>query len=65
MTVLQKKYKNNQEQLNKEIAALYKTEKVNPLGGCLSTIAQLIVFIFNSIYDGGLDKLNPKKIRPQ
>ena len=45
MTVLQKKYKNNQEQLNKEMAALYKTEKVNPLGGCLSTIAQLIVFI--------------------
>ena len=45
MTVLQNKYKNNQEQLNKEISALYKEEKVNPLSGCLSTIAQLIVFI--------------------
>jgi len=44
MTKLREKYKNDREQLNKEMMALYKTYKVNPMGGCLPMIIQLPVF---------------------
>lgn len=42
---IQFKYKNNQEQMNKEVMNLYKQEKVSPLSGCLSTILQLFIII--------------------
>lgn len=42
---LQEQYKNNPQKLNKEIMELYKTEKVNPLGGCLPVLLQMPVFI--------------------
>jgi len=38
------KYKKNPEQMNKEVMALYKKYKVNPLGGCLPLLLQLPVF---------------------
>jgi YidC/Oxa1 family membrane protein insertase len=44
MAKLREKYKDNKEQLNKEMMALYKTYKVNPLGGCLPMIIQIPVF---------------------
>jgi YidC/Oxa1 family membrane protein insertase len=33
------------EQMNREIFALYKNKKVNPLGGCLPMLLQLPIFI--------------------
>lgn len=42
---LQKKYKDNRTELNKAMMELYKTHKVNPLGGCFPMVLQLPVFI--------------------
>ncbi|MFZ7112795.1 MAG: membrane protein insertase YidC [Desulfatiglandales bacterium] len=44
MAKLREKYKDNKEQLNKELMSLYKTYKVNPVGGCLPMIIQIPVF---------------------
>lgn len=44
MKKLQAKYKNNKEKLNKEMMALYRKNRVNPLGGCLPMLLQLPVF---------------------
>lgn len=40
---IQYKYKNNPEQMNNEVMALYKREKMSPFSGCLSAIIQLIL----------------------
>jgi len=49
MERIKKKYEGGDrtqaEKMNKEIFALYKTKKVNPLGGCLPMLAQLPIFI--------------------
>ena len=45
MKVLQFKYKNDPEKLNKEMMNLYKEEKMNPFSGCLSSIVQLILLV--------------------
>lgn len=45
MKEIQKKYKNNPEKLNQETIDLYKNEKVNPFGGCLSSILQIIIVL--------------------
>ena len=42
---IQFKYKNNQEQMQKEIMDLYKRENVSPFSGCLSAILQLIIIL--------------------
>ena len=42
---LRVKYANDPEQLNKATLELYKREHFNPLGGCLVTIVQFILFI--------------------
>ncbi|MBI5756364.1 MAG: membrane protein insertase YidC [Nitrospirae bacterium] len=42
---LQKKYKDDRAALNKAMMELYKTHKVNPLGGCFPMLLQLPVFI--------------------
>jgi len=41
---LQIKYKNDPKRLNAEIMYLYKSQKVNPLGGCLPMLIQLPIF---------------------
>ena len=43
--VLQFKYKNDPEKLNREMMELYKKENMSPFSGCLSTIAQFILLI--------------------
>lgn len=45
MKAIQFKYKNDPEKLNRETIELYKSEKMNPLSGCLSSILQLIIII--------------------
>jgi YidC/Oxa1 family membrane protein insertase len=49
---LQKKYKHDKMRLNQELMSLYKTNKVNPLGGCLPMVVQIPFFIalFNILY---------------
>jgi YidC/Oxa1 family membrane protein insertase len=42
---LREKYKDDKKKLNQEMMALYKTYKVNPMGGCLPMILQIPVFI--------------------
>lgn len=43
--VLQEKFSADKQQLSREMMALYKKEKVNPLGGCLPMLIQIPVFI--------------------
>ena len=45
MKRIQEKFKDDREQLNKEVMELYRRHKVNPLGGCLPMLLQLPVFI--------------------
>jgi YidC/Oxa1 family membrane protein insertase len=44
MVKIKEKYKNDPAQMNKEVMNLYKTYKVNPLGGCLPMVLQIPVF---------------------
>jgi YidC/Oxa1 family membrane protein insertase len=45
LKALQDKYKNDKEKLNQATMELYRTEKVNPLSGCLPLLVQSPVFI--------------------
>jgi YidC/Oxa1 family membrane protein insertase len=45
IAVLREKHKNDNDTLNKEMMALFKDNKVNPLGGCLPSLVQLPVFV--------------------
>ncbi len=45
MTQLRERYKGDPQKMNAELMALYKTEKVNPFGGCLPVVVQIPVFI--------------------
>jgi YidC/Oxa1 family membrane protein insertase len=42
---IQTKYADDRVKLNTEMMALYKKEKINPLGGCLPVLVQIPVFI--------------------
>ena len=44
MVKIKEKYKSDPAQMNKEVMNLYKTYKVNPLGGCLPMVLQIPVF---------------------
>ncbi|MFC1704186.1 membrane protein insertase YidC [Candidatus Omnitrophota bacterium] len=44
MEQLRAKYKDEPQKLNKEVMELYKTNKVNPFGGCLPLFFQMPVF---------------------
>jgi YidC/Oxa1 family membrane protein insertase len=45
MAKIREKFKENPEEMNKEIMELYRRHKVNPLGGCLPMVLQIPVFI--------------------
>jgi len=45
LKALQEKYKDDRQRFNTEMMAMYKREKVNPLGGCLPIMVQIPVFI--------------------
>ncbi len=45
MKALQEQYANDKQQLQIKMMELYKTEKINPLGGCLPILVQIPVFI--------------------
>jgi YidC/Oxa1 family membrane protein insertase len=44
MVKLKEKYKDDPQAMNREVMNLYKTYKVNPLGGCLPMVLQIPVF---------------------
>ncbi len=44
MERLKERYGNDKERLNMEVMQLYKTHKVNPLGGCLPMVVQIPFF---------------------
>lgn len=45
MTAIRERHKGDPQAMNREMMALYKTEKINPLGGCLPIVIQIPVFI--------------------
>ncbi len=45
MTRIRDKYKDDKKKMNEEMMGLYKTYKINPMGGCLPMILQIPVFI--------------------
>lgn len=45
MTAIRERHKDNPQQMNAAMMELYKTEKINPLGGCLPIVVQIPVFI--------------------
>lgn len=45
MTAIRERHKGDPQSMNREMMALYKTEKINPLGGCLPIVIQIPVFI--------------------
>ncbi|NTU43032.1 MAG: membrane protein insertase YidC [Nitrospirales bacterium] len=44
MAEIREKYKSDPQRMQKEIMELYKTNKVNPMGGCLPMVLQIPVF---------------------
>ena len=53
LKVLQEKYGDDKDALNRETMALYKEHKINPASGCLPLIIQLPIFIllYGVLYD--------------
>lgn len=45
MKRLQESYKDDRQQLGKKMMEMYKSEKVNPLSGCLPMVVQIPIFI--------------------
>lgn len=44
MMEIREKYKDDKKKMNEETMALYRTYKINPMGGCLPMVVQLPVF---------------------
>lgn len=44
LTSIREKYKDDAQAMNRETMALMKTEKVNPIGGCLPMLLQMPIF---------------------
>ncbi len=45
MTSIRERFKNDPQKMNQALMELYRTEKINPLGGCLPIVVQIPVFI--------------------
>ena len=45
MTAIRERHKGDPQKMNQAMMELYKTEKINPLGGCLPILVQIPVFI--------------------
>lgn len=57
---IQAKYQSNPEVMNQKIAEFYQTNDINPLAGCLPSLAQIPVFI--GLYRGVLDLAKENKL---
>ncbi|MGD8498260.1 MAG: membrane protein insertase YidC [Chromatiales bacterium] len=45
LVALKERYADDKQRMNQALMELYKTEKINPLGGCLPIVVQIPVFI--------------------
>ena len=52
MAEIREKYKDDKKKMNEEMMGLYRTYKINPMGGCLPMLVQLPVFLalYNMLY---------------
>jgi len=50
---IREKYKGDKQRMNQETMALYRTYKVNPMGGCLPMVVQIPVFfaLYRMLYE--------------
>jgi YidC/Oxa1 family membrane protein insertase len=53
MAEIREKYKNDKKKMNEEVMNLYRTYKINPLGGCLPMVVQIPVFfaLYRMLYE--------------
>ncbi len=53
MAEIKEKYKDDKKRMNQEMMGLYKTYKVNPMGGCLPMVVQIPVFfaLYRMLYE--------------
>ena len=53
MAEIKEKHKNDKKKMNEEVMGLYRTYKINPLGGCLPMVVQLPVFfaLYRMLYE--------------
>jgi len=53
MKEIREKYKDDKKRMNEEVMGLYRTYKINPLGGCLPMVVQLPVFfaLYRMLYE--------------
>lgn len=53
MADIRERYKNDKQRMNQELMSLYKTYKVNPLGGCLPMLLQIPIFfaLYRMLYE--------------
>ncbi len=59
------KFKDNQEQLAKELMAVYKDHKVNPFASCLPLILQLVIFLtLFRVLRAGVESVNADTLYP-
>ena len=63
---LQKKYGNNQQMLNQQTMALYKREKYNVVGSCVSMLVNMVItlFVFITLFTA-LGEISSDKIYKQ
>ncbi|MBD2803187.1 membrane protein insertase YidC [Xenorhabdus sp. ZM] len=45
ITAMRERFGDDRQRMSQEMMALYKTEKVNPLGGCLPLVIQMPIFL--------------------
>ena len=53
MAEIREKYKDDKQRMNQEIMGLYRTYKINPVGGCLPMVVQIPVFfaLYRMLYE--------------
>jgi YidC/Oxa1 family membrane protein insertase len=53
MKEIREKYKDDKQRMNQEVMGLYRTYKINPVGGCLPMVVQLPVFfaLYRMLYE--------------
>ena len=53
MAEIREKYKDDKRKMNEEVMGLYRTYKINPMGGCLPMILQIPVFfaLYRMLYE--------------
>ena len=53
MAEIREKYKDDKKKMNEEVMGLYRTYKINPMGGCLPMLVQIPVFfaLYRMLYE--------------